>query len=141
MKDLAFYEANCTTPQTMTRRTVSVQPCPRCQQDDRVRRKLVLIDRADPARLRANWRVSCGCDGDLAVSDLKPEFVVEGSAAQFIQGLYCERCEAGYVPKEMVKPSAPIYQPTSGGWRRAYPDGRLGPLLERIADDPDAGQL
>jgi hypothetical protein len=95
-----------------------------------------MIDRGDPTHSDQDWRVSCPCD--LSVTDLKQEFVVAGPAAQFIQGLYCERCGIGYVPEHMAKPLAPRYQPTSEGWRRVYPDGTLGALFERISDDPDS---
>jgi len=115
-----------------------LEACPKCGSIQRVKRKLVLIDRGNPDRLKANWRVSCGCEGDLSVSDLRPEFVQAGSTGQFIQGLYCELCDVGYVPEFMAKGPAPSYRLYAGGWRRVYEDGALGPLLERIADDPDS---
>lgn len=58
---------------------------------------------------------------------------------QFIEGLYCEKCAIGYVPEFMAKPAPPRYRPCPDGWRRVFPDGTLGPLLERISDDPDSG--
>ena len=123
---------------TMTMLEEPLEACPRCKSNDSAKRKLVLIDRGDPAHAQENWRVSCGCEGDLSVADLKSEFVVAGAAAQFIQALYCERCGIGYVPEQMAKPPAPHYQPTLEGWRRIYADGTIGPLLKRITDDPDS---
>jgi hypothetical protein len=125
----------------MSKLAEPLEVCPRCSLGDRTKRKLVLIERGDPARISADWRVSCSCEGDLSVSDLKPEFAVAGPTAQFIQGLYCERCGIGYVPEHMAKPAAPAYRPTAEGWRRVYPDGTLGPLLECIADDPDSNLM
>ena len=117
------------------------EPCPRCGLTDVVRRKLVLIDPWDEAHAAAHpqWRVSCACEGDLTVDSLKPEFNSGGPLAQFIQALYCERCSLGYVPEHMVKPAPPRYKASHEGFRRVFPDGTLGPLLIRIADDPDAG--
>jgi hypothetical protein len=83
------------------------------------------------------WRVACACQGDFAVDSLKPEFQCQEPLAQFIQGLYCERCGIGYVPERMAKPSPPRYKGTREGFRRVYPDGTLGPPLQRIVDDPD----
>src|SRR5678815_4216810 len=83
----------------MTKFEEPLEACPRCKSNQYAKRKLVLIDRGDPAHDQVNWRVSCPCEGDLSVGDLKAEFVVAGSATQFIQGLYCERCGIGYVPE------------------------------------------
>ena len=57
---------------------------------------------------------------------------------QFVQGLYCVGCSVGYIPEGLAKPAPPKYQPTPGGWRRVFDDGSLGPLLLRIADDPQS---
>lgn len=85
------------------------------------------------------WRAACSCEGDLSVDSLKPEFVADGVLSQFIEALYCERCEVGYVPEYMAKPPPPRYQMTSEGFRRVHADGTLGPLLKCMADDPDHG--
>jgi hypothetical protein len=98
----------------------------------------VLIEPLHPTRLQANWRVSCSCEGSLSVSDLRPEFVNAGLAGQFVQGLYCDRCAIGYLPDHMAKPLAPAYKLDNDGWRRVYEDGTVGPLLERMSDDPDS---
>ena len=119
------------------KRAPEVEPCPRCDSIAHVRRKLVLVERSDAGHSSSNWRVSCPCDGDLSVSDLLPEYVAAGAAAQFIEGLYCEQCETGYIPDSMAKPEAPSYRATEGGWRRVFSDGTLGPVLERMADDPE----
>src|SRR5215472_16266616 len=87
----------------MTRSGEPLEVCPRCKSNDHTKAKLVLIDRGDPAGVRADWRVSCPCEGDLSVIDLKSEFVVLGATVQFIQGLYCERCGIGYIPEHMAK--------------------------------------
>jgi hypothetical protein len=67
-----------------------MEPCPRCQLSDRVRRKLVLINPWDEAHAAAHphWRVTCACQGDLTVDSLRPEFISQGPSAQFIQALY-----------------------------------------------------
>ena len=83
------------------------------------------------------WRVTCACQGDFAVDSLKPELQSQEPLAQFIQGLYCERCGIGYVPERMAKPPQPRYKATREGFRRICADGTLGPPLQRIADDPD----
>ena len=118
---------------------VEAQPpeaCPRCRQTAHVIRKLLLINPASssPAASQSVWRVGCTCEG-FSVDDLKPEFA---SMGQFVQGLYCESCAVGYIPESLVKPPPPKYQPSSGGWRRVLADGTLGPLLHRIADDPES---
>jgi hypothetical protein len=120
-----------------------MEPCPRCQLSDRVRRKLVLINPWDEAHAAAHphWRVTCACQGDLTVDSLRPEFISQGPSAQFIQALYCERCCVGFVPDYMAKPAPPRYQGGREGFRRVFPDGTVGPLLTRIADDPDTGNV
>jgi hypothetical protein len=117
------------------------EPCPRCGRADAVRRKLVLIDPWDEAHAAAHpqWRVRCACEGDLTVDSLRPEFISAGPLAQFIHALYCERCGLGYVPEHMAKPAPPRYMGSREGFRRVLPDGSLGPLLIRIADDTGAG--
>jgi hypothetical protein len=49
-----------------------IEPCPRCQLGDLVRRKLVLIDPWDEAHTTAHpqWRATCACQGDLTVDGL-----------------------------------------------------------------------
>lgn len=121
----------------MTPLTHPFEVCPSCKTADRVRAKLVLIDPADPARVGDARRVGCSCVGELSVTDLKPEFATSGIAAQFIEGLYCDRCGVGYVPESMAKPPRAKFIAASGGWRRVYEDGTQGPLLESIADDPE----
>lgn len=117
----------------------SVQPseaCPRCNLFTHVTRKLILIDPANsrPIASQSVWRASCACEG-LSVDDLKPEFATEG---QFILGMYCDSCAVGFVPEYMAKPAAPKYQSGPDGWRRVFTDGTLGPLLQRISDDPES---
>lgn len=97
----------------------------------------MLIDPADPARASDARRVGCSCTGDLSVSDLKPELAASGVAAQFIEGLYCDRCGVGYVPEVLAKPPGAKFMAAPGDWRRVYEDGTQGPLLERMADDPE----
>jgi hypothetical protein len=122
----------------MTDTADPIEACPRCKSTEHIQQKLILIEPYDPARAPAKYRIGCTCHGDLAVSDLLPEFVVDGALAQFLDGLYCARCDVGYVPDSMAKPDAPTYRPADGGWRRVYADGTLGPRLDRIADDSDA---
>ena len=77
---------------------------------------------------------------EVIVDGLKSEFQSLGPLAQFVQGLYCNHCGVGYIPESMAKPAAPRFQQTPGGWRRMYSDGTLGPLLERMSDDPEVQQ-
>jgi len=121
----------------MTPLTPQIEACPSCKSTDRLRSKLLLIDPADPSRASDDRRVGCSCVGDLSVSDLKSEFAASGVAAQFIEGLYCDRCGIGYVPEFMAKPARAKFIAALGGWRRIYDDGTQGPLLERMADDPE----
>jgi len=116
-----------------------IEVCPRCKLTDRVSPKLLLIDPADPADAAASphWRVTCSCEGDLTVDSLKPEFLRGGALGQFIEALYCDRCGIGFVSEYMAKPPPPRYKAAPAGFRRVYPDGTVGPLLKRIADDPE----
>ena len=114
-----------------------VEACPRCKSKDRVKPKRVLIDPPDPARAGDVRRVGCSCAGDLSVTDLKLELAVPGASAQFIQGQYCELCGIGFVPEFMAKPPKAKFIAVPGGWRRVHEDGTQGPLLERMADDPE----
>jgi hypothetical protein len=110
--------------------------CPRCHLTTHVSCKLLLINPAGshPSASQSVWRSGCSCEG-FSVDDLKPEFANLG---QFIVGLYCESCSVGYIPEAMIKALPPAYQPSPEGWRRVFPDGTRGPLLQRIADDPES---
>jgi hypothetical protein len=115
-----------------------LEECPRCHLTTHVSRKLLLINAAGshPSAALSDWRSGCPCEG-FSVDDLKPEFAKLG---QFILGLFCTSCSVGYVPEAMAKASPPAYQSSPEGWRRVFPDGTLGPLLRRIADDPESRQ-
>jgi hypothetical protein len=47
----------------------------------------------------------------------------------------------GFVPEYLAKPAPPRYQGGPQGFRRVFPDGTLGPLLTRIADDADTANV
>ncbi len=120
----------------MNAHALQLEACPRCNLATRVSHKLLLINPADdhPHASPSIWRHGCACEG-FSVDDLKPEFAHQGP---FIQGMYCETCSVGYVPEFMAKPAPPMYKADPEGWRRVFPDGTLGPLLNRIADDPES---
>jgi hypothetical protein len=106
---------------------------------EHVKAKLVLVDRLDPARAGdapRSWESECGVS--VSVTDLKPEFVRPGPTGQFVQGLHCERCDLGYLPESIAKPSRLRYRAVEGGWRRSNADGTLEPLLQRIAENPQS---
>ena len=132
-----FPQTQQSSPVAMTTLMHPVEACPRCKAGDRIRAKLVLIEPADPARASDARRIACSCVGDLSVSDLKPEFATPGVSAQFIEGMYCDRCGIGYVPESIAKPPRARFIAAPGGWRRVYEDDTQGPLLERMADDPE----
>lgn len=124
-------------PLNMTRLNEIIEACPRCKTIDRVKAKLMLIDRGDTDRAQDPQR-SPSSECAMAVSDLKAEFMVAGSTGQFIEGLYCERCDLGYVPEYLAKLPQPRYERVDGGWRRWNADGTIGPVFNRISDDPDS---
>ncbi len=124
----------------MTDPAQPIEACPRCRSSDRVRHRLALIDKGHPEDPVSKWQTIGASTGAPSVSDLKPEFVTSGSTAQFIPALYCERCGIGYIPEHMVKLPRPAFLPVPGGFRRICSDGTLGPLLERMTDDPDLQQ-
>ncbi len=121
----------------MTQRNEPIEACPRCKSVDHAQPKLLLINRGDPEQL-GDGRRSWTSDRAFAVTDLKPEYAEPGSTGQFIRGMFCERCGLGYVPESMAKPPRPAFRAVEGGWRRANEDGTLGPLLNRMSDDPDS---
>jgi hypothetical protein len=118
-----------------------MEPCPCCREATNVRPKILLVgpSTADRPAAVSPWRPICGCQGLYTVDALKPEFAGLGRAAQFVEGLFCDSCEVGYVPEQMAKPVRPTYryQATPEGWLRFNPDGSTGPVFERISDDPD----
>jgi len=118
-----------------------IEQCPRCSSTDNVERKLLLLSKGTLSRANSQFRPAHSSDGGFTVQGLKPEFLALVSEAQFIQGLYCTGCGIGFLPESIAKPEAPAYKLFSGGWRRVFPDGKLGPLLERISDDPDSSVL
>jgi hypothetical protein len=120
----------------MTLEALSPEACPRCHSIARVRPKILLVNAAgsSTSASQSEWRASCACDA-FSVDDLKSEFAI---GSQFIQGLYCESCSIGYLPESVAKPAAPRYQATPEGWRRVLPDGTVGPVFQRISDDPES---
>src|SRR3954466_4090045 len=125
----------------MASQTLSIERCPRCQSTDKVKGKLLLLNKGTLSQASSRFRPECACDGGFTVQSLKPEFLSLVSDEQFIHGLYCEACGIGFIADAVAKPRAPAYKLFSDGWRRVLPDGTLGPVLERIADDPDSSVL
>ena len=107
--------------------------CPRCGSVAQVRSKLLLINAAKPCS-DSKWRTGFDCEG-FSVSDLRPDC----ASGQFMSGLYCDGCAIGYLPESLAKPAAPTFLATPQGWRRVFPDGTLGPIFERMCDDPELG--
>ena len=80
-----------------------IQACPLCGESSAVRPKLVLIDEA--------WVDGTDVDGtvkdprlkfyvDLRVDDIEPDNLRAYPLEQFVNGLYCDRCEKGFVSEE-----------------------------------------
>lgn len=120
----------------MSSNEMLMEACPRCKSTAQVSHKLLLINAADrcSSSSRSAWRHGCACKG-FSIDDLKPEFSDRGPV---IEGLYCDACSVGYVPDFMAKPAPPTYQISREGFQRVFEDGSIGPLLQRIADDPDS---
>jgi hypothetical protein len=125
----------------MASAVLPTEQCPRCSLTGSVERKLLLLSKGTLSRANSQFRPDHSSDGGFTVKGLKPEFLALISDAQFIQGLYCRGCNVGFLPESVAKPEAPAYKLFSGGWRRVFSDGKLGPLLERISDDPDSSVL
>ena len=125
----------------MVSATFPNEQCPRCSSTDNVERKLLLLSKGTLSQASSQFRPAHSSASGFTVQGLKPEFLALVSDAQFIQGLYCTGCGIGFLPESVAKPEAPAYKLVSGGWRRVFPDGKLGPLLERISDDPDSSVL
>jgi len=125
----------------MTSLTQAIEQCPRCRSTDNVKRKLLLLNKGALSQASSRFRTACACEGGFTVQDLKPEFLSLLSHEQFIHGLYCGICGIGFISEAVAKPSAPAYKLFSDGWRRVFSDGKLGPVVERIADDPDSSVL
>ena len=113
-----------------------IEACPRCKSAECVKPKLLLLERGDPARVGDNQR-SWNSHLAFSTTDLRPELAEPGAVGQFIPGLYCDQCGVGFVPESMAKRPQPEYMPVTDGFRRVYEDGALGPLLQRMVDDPD----
>ena len=104
--------------------------CPKCASRDHVREKLLLIDELNAEHLKGHPGERWSCSGELSVDGLKPEVVSESPLQQFVRGLFCERCEVGFVPEEMAKPEAQSWKLSEQGFHRVNPDGSLGPPQE-----------
>lgn len=107
--------------------------CPKCANVEHVRQKLLLIDKYDFEHFRyaPETRSACGCQGNLSVDGLKPEFVRESPLQQFVSGLYCEACGVGFVPDEKAKPSPPRWRLSPEGWHLVNSDGSLDPPQDK----------
>jgi len=113
----------------------SIESCPRCASPSNVVRKLLLLNNGTLSEASSQFRPVGSSQGGFTVQGLKPEYLSLVSNSQFIQGLYCMSCGVGFVPDAIAKPEAPAYKLFPNGWRRVFPNGELGPLLERISDD------
>ena len=118
-----------------------VEACPRCGLSNSVERKLLLLNKGSLSQASSQFRPGGSSSGGFTVQGLKPEFASLGPSVQFVQGLYCATCGVGFVSESVAKPEAPAYKAFSDGWRRVFPNGDLGPLLERISDDPHSHVL
>jgi hypothetical protein len=118
-----------------------IEQCPRCSSASGVVRKLLLLDKGTLSEGSSQFRPGHSNHGGFTVQGLKPGFMSDGPGAQFIHGLYCVSCGVGFIPESLAKPEAPTYKPFPNGWHRVLPNGELGPLLERIADDPESDVL
>jgi len=125
----------------MAAASLPIEKCPRCSSTDNVERKLLLLSKGTLSQATSQFRPADSSDGGFTVQGLKPESLALVSDAHFMQGSYCTRCGIGFLPESVAKPEAPAYKAFSGGWRRVFPDGTFGPLLERISDDPDSRVL
>jgi hypothetical protein len=118
-----------TKRKTTMKSTMRSSMCPKCSSSEKVREKMLLIDKpnVEYAKANPNVRAPCTCHGDFSVSDLLPEFVVGGDLQQFVVALYCETCGLGFVPDHMAKEARQAWTLTELGWQRLNPDGSLGP--------------
>jgi hypothetical protein len=87
-----------------------VEKCPRCGEDSAVRQKLILIDE--------RWVPMAGKDSrlaylaDLRVDDVETHNLLEAPLEQFLEGLYCERCDTGFISEDILREGHRRY-----GWR------------------------
>jgi hypothetical protein len=90
---------------------------------------MLLVDKPNVEHLKAypNKRLPCACHVHFSVSDLLPEFVIDGDLQQFVLGLYCETCGRGFVPDFKAKPALQTWKLTELGWHPVNADGSLGP--------------
>jgi hypothetical protein len=117
----------------MTCSSEPFEACPHCGSAGRIKSKLVLIDRLDPARAGDETRTwESACAGGVSVTDLKPNFVVSGPIGQLIPGLYCERCDLGYLPESAMKPA----RPQSSGATSGAPNSTAEEASPRVSPDP-----
>jgi hypothetical protein len=104
------------------------EACPSCGCADSVRPKLVLIDEA--------WHQEPGKDPrerylvDLRVDDIASDEVRTPPLEQFVEGLYCEKCNRAFVPDSKI-----------GKWNHLPyhgSDGRktIAPTLKKSMDTP-----
>lgn len=119
--------------------------CPKCHSSSHIRNKLVMIDAelANDPRFNLDDRVTCSCNGNFSVADLRPEFRNMVESEQFIEALYCEACDVSFIPKHMAKPEPQRFKLSELGWHPVNADGSLGPPQEtmRGQDNGAQGQL
>jgi hypothetical protein len=77
-------------------------------------------------------RRGCACEGNFSVDRLNTTFVSQDDLQQFIRGLYCEKCEIGFLPDEMASSLPQRWKLTSEGWCPVNSDGSLGAPRERV---------
>ena len=68
--------------------------CPKCQTDINVYSKTLLIEDVLNAETPRSH---------LRVDQVKKEFIKQAPLEQFIDGLFCEKCDCGFIPNSYLK--------------------------------------
>ena len=79
--------------------TIPDRRCPTCLSEAGVRSKLLLIGLQTAGEERAGYKRP----DQLAVDECYPQALLPTPLAQFVRGLYCEKCGIGFIPDDLVK--------------------------------------
>ncbi|MCS3811221.1 hypothetical protein FHY19_004321 [Xanthomonas arboricola] len=81
----------------------NLEPCPKCGRLEDVRPKTLLIGKESPSKkFRGEEPAGYRRPDQLAVDEVVPEELRAEPLSQFIDGLFCDACGAGFVADQLL---------------------------------------
>ncbi|WP_158903602.1 hypothetical protein [Burkholderia sp. L27(2015)] len=112
--------------------TISDRRCPKCRSEVDVKSKLLMIGLRTAPEERAGYKRP----DQLAIDECCPQAIHPAPLAQFLRGLYCEKCEIGFIPDDLVKTEVIENRNRWGGVKNENMQAYEALLSWRDSDEP-----